>query len=161
VDPNGILMTGAKLVEPLDLRFVTVPFPLGFSKSKIDKEMLLNDADLRALSLSGSSTGSITAERLHVRSGLFLSDVFVNGEARFVGAAIDGQLRAEGGKFKDPGKVALNANGANIKGVSSCGTNSPPRARSISSAQRWAASTPPVEYSRTRGNGPSVLAVPR
>ncbi len=112
VDPRGLNIHAARVVGQLDFSFATVPFPLFFANSRFTDDIILIGSQLRALSLAGSHTRSIVADRVAVRHGLFLKDGFsADGEVRLPGANLDGTLDAEGGHFKNPGKVALHADG--------------------------------------------------
>lgn len=55
---------------------------------------------------------------MSVRNNLHLSkDFSADGEVRLVGANLSGDLDAEGGHFKNPGKTALSADGLKAASV--------------------------------------------
>ena len=117
VDPRGIQIRGARITEPLDLSFTKVLFPLGMFGCRLDQPLNLQWAKMPVLSLEGGWTGQIFADGLNVEGGLFLRNGFhAEGEVRLVGAAIGGDLNAEGGTFKNSNGYALNADGIKVTG---------------------------------------------
>ncbi|MHB1516270.1 MAG: NHL repeat-containing protein [Acidiferrobacteraceae bacterium] len=60
---------------------------------------------------------ALSADQMHVRGNVFLSDGFTaEGTVRLPGAEIGGQLACHGGHFKNPDGDALNANSVHVKG---------------------------------------------
>jgi hypothetical protein len=107
VDPVGVRVLGARIVGPIILAQLHVPFVLVLVRCSIPDEMNLESADLPYLTLSGSHTSRINALNLVVHSDLnmtaladplgnpvapFESDMVnlqnakIRGEATFAGA---------------------------------------------------------------------------
>lgn len=84
---------------------------LDLISATIGGQLSLNDAVLknpnrRALLMDGAS----------IKGGIFMDNVEIEGETRFIGAIIEGQLTLTGAKLKNPNGNALNAYGATING---------------------------------------------
>ena len=110
IDPKGIEIYGAKVVDPLDLDFISVPFLIAMVKSRILSPISLIDGNIEALYLMGTWTGPIAADGLKTRGSIFLSDGFrANSEVRLVGVTIGGLLNCENGTFSNPNGAALSA----------------------------------------------------
>jgi hypothetical protein len=178
IDPKGLRALGARIVGPLDLAQVRVPFPIALVRSSIPAATNLDSAEIPSLDLQGSYTGEINAVSLNAHSSVNLSGEFhasgvVNlslvkaDEFNFAGghfqyserpsrpfgdpalkmalvlfsieskgdvtmccgfeshggvlideSTIDrGDLNCSGGRFINPGTVALSASGARISGA--------------------------------------------
>jgi hypothetical protein len=117
VDPAGIQVHAARISGGLNLSFVSVPFPLGLVRCRLTDDANLISTDLPALNLAGSRVLSIDGDGANVRGNVFLNRGFdADGEVRFLGAQIGGDLDCGGGAFKNPRKNALSADHADIKG---------------------------------------------
>src|SRR5215472_7304277 len=75
VDPNGVRLLGARIVGPIDLSHVKVPFAITLGRCSIPQRMDLESADLPYFDLSGSYTGRIDAPNLTVHGNLNLGSV--------------------------------------------------------------------------------------
>jgi len=184
IDPKGLRALGARIVGPLDLDQVRVPFPIALVRCSIPEAMSLEAADIPSLDLEGSYTSEIWAPSLNAHafvrmaaeqhghgefhaSGVVIlstakADLFnftgghfqyserpirpygdpalkmalvlfnIEGKAEVLmccgfeslgavlidEANIDrGDLNCSGGRFINPGGVALSASGANIGGA--------------------------------------------
>jgi hypothetical protein len=124
IDPQGIRVLGAKIVGSLDLSQVHVPFAITLRNCAIAEAMKLTSADIPALDLQGSYTGSIHAAAINVSHVLSLDEVHLTGIVNLQGATL-GFLSANGGHLKyaaEPGyyfapyRAVLNLNDATIKG---------------------------------------------
>jgi hypothetical protein len=123
IDPQGIRVLGAKIVGSLDLSQVRVPFTITLHNCAIPEALELTDAEIPALDLSGSYTGSIHAASINVSHVLLLDEVHSAGIVNLLEATI-GFLSANGGHFKyaaEPGDIfatrtVLNLADATIKG---------------------------------------------
>ncbi len=124
VDPKGIRAYGAKIPDALDLSYVTVPFPLTLERCRPIDETKLIGAEIPELNLEGTWVRSLAADGAKVKGDVFLRNGFrAEGEVRFLGAQIGGDLSCVGGTFKNPpqprvagtGK-ALSADRAVVKG---------------------------------------------
>ena len=140
VDPKGIQVHAARIGGPIDLSFLHVPFPLRLRRCCFTGNATLISTDLPALSLAGSRVLSVTADGANVKGHLFFNDGFsAEGEVRLLGAQIGSNLDCGGGTFKNPGKTALNADGANVRGTFFSTMASTPRAKCGCSAPKSAA----------------------
>ena len=117
IDPKGIAIYGAKVIDPLDLAFISVPFPILIIKSRILSPMSLMNASIEALYLNGTWTGPISASGLTTRGPVFLRDGFhAEGEVNLIGATVGGYLECGGGTFHNPKGDALSADGIKVAG---------------------------------------------
>jgi hypothetical protein len=119
VAPKGVWIRGARIMGPLDLSFIKVPFPLVLSSCRLEEHLDIRWAKIPVLSLQGSWTKAITAGGLHVEGALFLCSGFhAEGAVVLLGATIGGSLNAEGGTFKNPDPTgnALSADGIKVCG---------------------------------------------
>jgi hypothetical protein len=117
IDPRGIQILGARITEPLDLSFTNVLFPLGCFGCRLEQPLNLRWAKMAVLNLEGSWTKGIFADGLKLEGSLFLRNGFhAEGGVRLLGATVGGDLDAEGGTFKNPDGMALDANSAKISG---------------------------------------------
>jgi hypothetical protein len=112
VDPKGILLYAARIDGPLDLAFVTVPFPVNFWCCRVKDDANLMYVDIPALYLLGSRVQEIRADGATVKGSVFLRDRFhAEGEVRLIGAQIGGDLDCLGGTFKNPPKEKVDSSG--------------------------------------------------
>src|SRR5215813_11738071 len=106
VDPTGVRVLGARIVGPINLAQLHVPFGLFLERCSIPEDMNLDSADLPSLNLAGSYTGRISAQAVAVHGDLYMGavEIFpvdrgpfesdmvnllnakIRGEARFFGA---------------------------------------------------------------------------
>jgi hypothetical protein len=101
VDPHGLWIHAARIVDMLDLASVTVPFPLIFDNCLFASAIVLLDSRLETLYLRRSQTVAVLiAVGLMVRSDL----LFQNGNAeevvRLRGASIGGNLLCDEQTFQ-------------------------------------------------------------
>jgi hypothetical protein len=75
VDASGVRLLGARIVGPVDLSHVKVPFAITLVRCSIPQRMILESADIPYFDLSGSYTGSIYAPNLTVHGNLNLGSV--------------------------------------------------------------------------------------
>jgi len=110
VDPSGVRLLGARIVGPVDLSHVKVPFAITLVRCSIPQPMVLESTDLPYLDLSGSYTGSIHAPNLTVHGDLNLGSVEdssspksapfnASGTVSFESAKIRGSANFGGGHF--------------------------------------------------------------
>lgn len=117
VNHKGIQVIGARIDGELDLEFAHIPFPLDFEKSRFFDETNLQNAQLPALYLPGTHTGSINADGLTCKGDVFLRYGFsAKGEVNLAGARLGGDLDCQKGQFSNKGNAALSADGIAIKG---------------------------------------------
>jgi hypothetical protein len=101
VDPGGIRLLGARIVESLNLSYVRVPFALVLNHCSIPERINLHSAETRQLNLNGSYTGEIDGEGINVHGELFLGYGFhASGEVILQDAKIDGYIDCGAGHFR-------------------------------------------------------------
>jgi len=112
VDPKGVQIYGAKITDELDVTFVAVPFPLGLFRSRLMADANFLCTRIPALNLGGTWTRFIRADQIHVSGSVFLRNGFhAEGEIRFLGAEIGGDLSCVGGKFLNPAQSGVRDSG--------------------------------------------------
>ncbi len=122
IDPKGIQIYGAKVPDPLDLDFISVPFPICFLHSFLSNGMSLLNAHIGGLFLMGSRLSNpngyaLYANRADVKGSVFLRNGFsATGEVNLVSATVGSNLECDGGTFNNPNGTALRAAAATIKG---------------------------------------------
>lgn len=124
VDPSGVRVYGAKVLDAVNLVCVTVPFPLVLVHCRLMAELNLHSADLRALDLQGTQAQFIIADGITVRGNLFLRYGFHSLiEVRLLRAKIGLDLDCGGGAFETIPQArgarsgdALSADGAIVSG---------------------------------------------
>jgi hypothetical protein len=117
VDPEGIQIHAARITGPLDLSFVSVPFPLSLWRCRLTDNANLVSAGLPALDLAGSQVRSIHVDGANVKGNVFLRDGFTaEGTVQLIGAKIGSNFECSGGTFENPGGDALSADGVDIRG---------------------------------------------
>jgi hypothetical protein len=114
VDPRGIRIKRARIVEPLDLSFCTVPHPLRFEMTTFDW-MLLTEAQLPALWMEGCSLPGLEANSVRI-DDLVLRFSEVSDGVWLIGARIAGQLDCSGATLTNQSGDALVAEGVEING---------------------------------------------
>jgi len=100
VDPHGLWIHAARIVDMLDLASVTVPFPLIFDNCLFASAIVLLDSRLETLYLRGSQTVAVLAVGLMVRSDLLFQNGNAEGVVRLRGAAIGGNLLCDEQTFQ-------------------------------------------------------------
>jgi len=68
VDPKGIRVLGARIVGPLDLKQVRVPFPIALVRCSIPEVIVFDYADMPSLDLSGSDTAGFSGISLNAHA---------------------------------------------------------------------------------------------
>src|SRR5215472_2093085 len=135
VDPTGVRVLGARIVGPINLAQLHVPFGLLLERCSIPEDMILDSADLPSLNLAGSYTGRISARNVTVHGDLNMSavEIFpvnrgpfesemvdllnakIRGEAQFFGAHFHySEKRAA--EWEKPLRLTLWLTGAEIGG---------------------------------------------
>jgi hypothetical protein len=117
INSKGILIRGAKITEPVDLDNLMVPFPIVILKSRLLSPMSLRNANVRQLNLSGTWTGSVTADGLTVQGDIILRNSFhADNDVGFVNANVDGALNFEGASFNARSNSSLDASFIKVTG---------------------------------------------
>ena len=118
IDPKGLSIHGARIDDALDLRMITIPFPLFLVHCAVREPMNLEFAELRVLGIIGSTTQAIHGRGMVVHGDLRLRDGFdARGGVTLFGATISGDLDCERGQFHHATETALHADGAKIGGT--------------------------------------------
>ncbi len=116
VSYRGIHVKGARIDGALDLRFAKIPFSLNFKRSAFPGQINLSQAEVRALFLSGTHTGSIFADGVKVKGSVFLRNGFkAEGQVRLPSATIGDDLDCGNGQFTNAKGDALNAEGLKVQ----------------------------------------------
>ena len=124
VDPRGIQVQGATIVEPLDLSFISLPFPLGLWGCWLTHNVNLTSAEIPVLGLAGTRTGLLLEDRLVTKGDILLRHGFsAHGWVRLIGARIGGKLDCVDAFFYNPADAgtegagrALSADGIQVEG---------------------------------------------
>jgi hypothetical protein len=115
VDALGLSVYAAKITAELNLRSVTVPFPLSLNRCYLNTDSDLYAVNVPSLDLRGTFTQSFNLDFCDVKGVIFLTDGFSSeGEVRLLGAKI-GRLECWRSNFRNPGKMALTADSADVK----------------------------------------------
>jgi hypothetical protein len=128
VDPNGVRVLGARILGPIDLAHVRVPFAMALIRCSIPDRMNLESSDMSSLDLDGSYSGEINAAEIKVDGPLQMEDGFRASAGVFMdGAKIDGDAHFWGGHLRrskiesHPGfalwNAALTLSHAQIRGA--------------------------------------------
>ncbi|HEY4941570.1 MAG TPA: hypothetical protein VII56_09080 [Rhizomicrobium sp.] len=109
--PKGLRIEGAFVAGAFDLEGATLRGTLWLHRCVFDERLNFADATTRTISLSGSHLRrGLVAPRVTIRGALLLSHGFrASGGIDIRDARIDGQLGCSGGRFENPGGVALDA----------------------------------------------------
>jgi hypothetical protein len=111
VDPKGVQLFGAKLMQALDLEYVTIPFGLSLWRCRLT-DFTLHSMELPELDLQGSWADTIQADRIKVHGSVFLRNGFrAENEIRLLGAQIDGDLDCTAGTFLGRRQVGRSRSG--------------------------------------------------
>lgn len=94
---RGIRIYGADVIDPLELSYVTIPFPLIFNHCRFKEPIVLSGSELSELEFPGSTVNYLKADGLIVKYCLFLRDGFVaNSEVRLRRVQIGVDLGCDG-----------------------------------------------------------------
>ncbi|MDX8051327.1 hypothetical protein SK571_18210 [Lentzea sp. BCCO 10_0798] len=94
-DPRGILVVGARVTGELNLDFIRTSTALQLDRCVFEEALSLNDTELPALSLDGSTFPALYAENLRTRY-LTMEDTRCVGAADLRNAHVDGSLLLSG-----------------------------------------------------------------
>ena len=70
IDPTGIRVLGARIVGPINLSYMRVPFAIALLRCSIPERISMEQAQIPYLDLNGSHTGAIFAPSLEVAGDL-------------------------------------------------------------------------------------------
>jgi hypothetical protein len=138
IDPTGIRVLGARIVGPIDLSYMRVPFAIALLRCSIPERISMEQAEVPYLDLNGSHTGAIFAPSLVVTGDLDIGwdnhdygNFEASGQVWLESVRIGGSATFGGGHFHygDDGawdslperKTALHLSAAEVKhGVTLC-----------------------------------------
>jgi hypothetical protein len=116
-NPKGINVRGAWVEGTVNLRNCKVIGSFGFFNSVINGNLIFNDADVHNVLLPGTTVRDISANQLNCRGSIHLRDGFRStGKVSLGGAKIGGNLDCSNGRFDNPGKEAIDCEGAEVRG---------------------------------------------
>ena len=107
VDPKGVRVFGARIVGPLDLSDIHVPFAIALAQCSIPERMNLESTNIPFFDVAGSRIGEIFGPNIIVEgdldigydnNGQFL-DTWASGEVYLEGAKVGGSASFGGGHF--------------------------------------------------------------
>ncbi len=115
VHPSGAGIKAARIVGPLDLSYLTVPFPLTLVRCSIADGIDISNAHIRAIDLRASATGPIVGNMARVDGDVSLT--FGNyQQVLFYRATIGGSLDFSAARVQSPGSPAVAAIDSSIGG---------------------------------------------
>ena len=115
VDPRGIRIKGAHIVQPLDLSYTNVPHPLEFEATTFDAMPDLTRADLPVLWLVNCKLPGLRADGIRTNEIRLVSSE-LTGTVWLDGTKIDGSLDCSSATLSDEAGTALTASQAEISG---------------------------------------------
>ena len=115
---RGISLLGAEIIGKVDLSWARISFPISAKRCVFRDEIILRQARMLFLALSGSSVKELTATRARFEDSVLVNDGFIAERGLDLeGAMISGNLECDGSIFIGRGlTLALNADGATVKG---------------------------------------------
>ena len=116
VDPRGLRVKRATVVDGLDLSFAVVSFPLCFEETTFVSQPDLTAAQLPALRMTGCSLPGLACEGLRLTGDLSLESSEIEGEVLLRGAPIGGSLLCVGSRVSNPDGDALFADLCEVAG---------------------------------------------
>jgi hypothetical protein len=117
ISDRGISLSGAEIVGTLDLSNSSIPFPLVFAACSFPAGISLTSAQLKSLSLTGSSCQSLAAARLRVERALLLDRrVVIERGLQLAYATIGGNLDLHDSDISNNGHQAIECRGLAVKG---------------------------------------------
>jgi hypothetical protein len=116
IDPCGFSILGGAVVDGIELSFIDVPFPIALVRCWLPRDIRLVQMQIPFLSLQGSRTGTLLADRMIVDGDLYLNLGFkAEGAVSLRGGQFRGIVDCRGGTFKNPGDIALSFEGARVE----------------------------------------------
>jgi len=106
IDPTGIRVLGARIVGPINLSYMRVPFAIALLRCSIPERISMEQAQIPYLDLNGSHTGAIFAPSLVVAGDLDIGwdnhdygNFQASGQVWLESARIGGSANFGGGHF--------------------------------------------------------------
>jgi hypothetical protein len=110
VRARSLKLAGARIIGTLDLEATELVCPLRLEGCSFEEPVNLKEARAPALRLPGCHLHGLTAQQLHTRGNLELTDgCTVKGNVDLAGAHIGGDLRLQGAVLSNCGGRALSA----------------------------------------------------
>jgi hypothetical protein len=113
VHAGGVRILGARIVGPLNLSNLRVPFGITMVRCSIPDQMRFEATEIPRLDFAGSHTGEIFAGDIQVNGSLYIGydgheygDFAASGEVYVGGAKVDGDLGFNGSHFQSS-KVSM------------------------------------------------------
>jgi len=117
VRERGIEVSGAFIDGELDVSFCKIQIPIALRRCMMSHGIDATAAVIDELALDGSSVPGISADRFKCTGTLFLRNGFLSeGEVRLINAEIGGSLNCHRGKFINPGRDCISADGIYVGG---------------------------------------------
>jgi hypothetical protein len=117
VNPKGIQLVGARIVQSLDLRWTEIPFRVSLKRCRFQDNALFTGSQILELDLEGCWTRQVNADTIRVKQNLNLRYGFhADGLVRLVGAQIGGTLGCGESQFLGENGMAINADAINVAG---------------------------------------------
>jgi hypothetical protein len=121
-DPRGLRLRRARITGTLDLIHVRASIGMGLLGCSFDHSVLLNNAHLSWLALTGSRVPTLAGDGLEIGNDLFLDKGFhatghgEDGAVRLRGAHVTGQLVMSGAELTNEAGPALAGDGLEVDG---------------------------------------------
>lgn len=117
IHPKGVRIEGARIEGSLDLEDATLRCPLHLLSCYLPGKLCLDRARVKSLVLSGSRVAGLSAEGMVSSGEVGLDDGFwSDGMVNLRRAHIATDLICSGGRFHNPGQIALFAGGLQVGG---------------------------------------------
>lgn len=117
IHEEGVIVIGAWIEGVLSLHQAHCSIRLAAFKCMFDSDLIMAEAAIPGLLLSGSTIPALIADGIKVSGDIVLDDDFTaTGEVRLLGAKIGGLLSCIGGRFSNKQNDALSADGIEVTG---------------------------------------------
>ncbi|KPF69744.1 hypothetical protein IP69_10395 [Bosea sp. AAP35] len=114
---KGIRITGAWIVDTLDLEACHVFRDIGLIDCHFEATPILRAAIINRLFLDGSSLPGLEAERLEARGGVYLRGAQVNGEIAIAQSRLGGNLECDGATIRVASGHAIDADAIELRNL--------------------------------------------
>lgn len=117
VSGRGLRLRGVRFTGPVDLGRARIPFPLAFAHCEMGPGMVLDDAEVGRLTLSGCRVGPMRCDRMTAQGTVAVADgTWVLGGVRLSGAVVLGDLVLTGARLVNRGGLALAGTALRVEG---------------------------------------------
>ncbi|MCA3573929.1 MAG: hypothetical protein IOC86_08415 [Aestuariivirga sp.] len=114
---KGVRVSGGWISGVLDLEGARIPRDIGLKDCRFDAVPVLRYAVIDNLFLDGSALPGLQADRLEARGGVSLKSAEFSGEVQLSGSRLGGNLSLDGAAIACAGRMALVADGIEVKSV--------------------------------------------